>query len=57
MKRSLSLEREALADLTNDELAGVQGALPTFEGLHCWLVNPSEARCTNTILDGCIQTR
>lgn len=57
MKRTLSLKREALTDLTSDELAGVQGAIPTFEGLICYVLNPSEARCTHTIVNGCIQTR
>lgn len=50
MKRTLYLKREALADLTTDELATIQGGLPTFEGPVCYVVNPSEARCTATII-------
>lgn len=57
MKRTLSLAREALTDLTSDELAGIQGGIPTHEGPVCYVLNPSEARCTNTIINGCIQTR
>lgn len=50
MNRTLSLVRESLADLTSDELAAVQGGIPTFEGPVCYVVNPSEARCLRTIV-------
>lgn len=51
MKRTLSLKSETLAALTGEELASVQGGLPTFGGLFCYVVNPSEARCTHTLLE------
>jgi len=50
MKRTLSLTRETLLDLTVDELASVQGGIPTFEGPVCYVLNPSEARCLHTIV-------
>ena len=50
MKRTLDLKREALTALTNDELADIHGGIPTHEGLHCYVLNPSEARCTATLL-------
>ena len=58
MKRTLTLKRESLAALTGDELSAIQGGIPTFEGIVCYVLNPSEARCTNTLIQpGCIQTR
>lgn len=58
MKRTLDLKRETLTDLTNDELATVNAGIPTFEGPVCYVVNPSEARCTATIIQyTCIGTR
>ncbi len=58
MKRTLSLKREPLTDLTSDELASVQGGIPTHEGVICYVLNPSEARCTATIIqDTCWGTR
>lgn len=58
MKRTLSLKRETISDLTTDELASIAGGIPTFEGPVCYVVNPSEARCTATIIQRtCIGTR
>ena len=57
MKRNLSLRRESLTDLTHDDLATVQGGLPTFEGPICWVLNTSGQGCTETYINGCIQTR
>ena len=50
MKRTLTLKRETLVDLTSEELATIQGGIPTFEGPVCYVLNPSEARCTATII-------
>ena len=50
MNRTLTLKRESLAALTSDELATVQGGIPTFEGPVCYVVNPTELRCLNTII-------
>jgi hypothetical protein len=35
VKRTLTLSRESLADLTSDELSDVVGALPLPSGLTC----------------------
>lgn len=57
MKRTLSLRRETLLDLTVDELATIHGGIPTFEGPVCYVLNPSEARCTSTLIQRtCIGT-
>lgn len=50
MKRTLNLAREALNDLTTDELATIQAGIPTFEGPVCYVVNPTELRCLRTIV-------
>lgn len=50
MKRTLSLKREALTELTTAELGAVVGGIPTFEGPVCYVVNETEARCTATII-------
>lgn len=50
MKRTLSLKRETITDLTTEELTVVAGGIPTFEGPVCYVLNPSAARCTATII-------
>jgi hypothetical protein len=50
MKRRLTLQRETVTDLTTDELTAVAGGIPTFEGPVCYVLNPSEARCTATVI-------
>ncbi|HWL38506.1 MAG TPA: hypothetical protein VNQ77_20125 [Frankiaceae bacterium] len=46
MKRTLSLKREALASLTTDELAEVQGAaIPTLLGVCQWTQPSSPINC------------
>lgn len=54
MKRTLSLQREALASLTTDELAEVQGAaIPTLLGVCQWTQPSSPINCVteHTICD------
>lgn len=50
MKRTLALRRETLTELTPAELGAVVGGIPTFEGPVCYVLNPSEARCTATVI-------
>jgi bacteriocin-like protein len=54
MKRTLTLKRDSLSELTNDELATIRGGIPTFEGPICFVLNTSDARCHTEI---CIGTR
>ncbi len=49
MKRTLTLRSECLAELTNDELAGVHGGLPTLDGPYCYFIAPSRFQCTETL--------
>jgi len=48
MKRTLSLKRESLAELTPDQLAGVNGGLPiSLPNVICAVLEPSgRFQCT-----------
>lgn len=50
MKRTLTLNREALAPLTGDELATIHGGIPTFGGPVCFVLNTSQHHC-GTVLE------
>lgn len=49
-RRSLSLQREALADLTPEDLAGLDGAaLAATVPALCFVYDPTQLRCLLTL--------
>ncbi|HEV2891188.1 MAG TPA: hypothetical protein VGX28_12505 [Frankiaceae bacterium] len=47
MKRTLSLRRESLAELSQDQLAGVNGAAVSLPNVLCAVIEPSgQYQCT-----------
>ena len=57
MKRTLTLRRETLGDLTRDELAAVHGGaeIPTTNAVICPIIGATQLRCALS-LTTCIAT-